>query len=210
MKLYYFPGACSLAGHIVLEWIARPYETVRMSLASIKTPDYLAINPGGTVPLLTHDDFSLTENVAILGYLGDLHPESGLLGDGSARGRAEVMRWLAFLNSDVHKAFKPIFQPGRFLEDADAAGPLAERARVHVRHYLERLDAQLEDRDWLTGERSVADPYLFVLIRWALSKGIDLSDLGNLRAFRARMHEDPAVQRALAAEEGEQSLKFVL
>ncbi|MBO9687054.1 MAG: glutathione S-transferase N-terminal domain-containing protein [Mitsuaria chitosanitabida] len=205
MKLYYFPGACSLAGHIVLEWIARPYETVRMSLESIKTPDYLAINPGGTVPLLKHDDFLLTENVAILGYLGDLNPEAGLLGDGSAKGRADVMRWLAFLNSDVHKAFKPIFVPGRFLDDAAAAGPLAEKARGHVRHYLERLDAQLRDREWLTGERSVADPYLFVLLRWAKAKGVDFSDLSHLMAFRERMYGDPAVQRALTAEEGHAS-----
>lgn len=205
MKLYYFPGACSLAGHIVLEWIARPYETVRMSLESIKTPDYLAINPGGTVPLLKHDDFLLTENVAILGYLGDLNPEAGLLGDGSAKGRADVMRWLAFLNSDVHKAFKPIFVPGRFLDDAAAAGPLAEKARGHVRHYLERLDAQLRDREWLTGERSVADPYLFVLLRWAKAKGVDFRDLSHLMAFRERMYADPAVQRALTEEEGHAS-----
>src|SRR5690606_1812440 len=122
-------------------------------------------NPGGTVPLLVDEDFALTENIAILGYLADLHPESGLLGDGSPRVTAEVMRWLAFMNSDVHKAFKPIFVPHRFLDDAGAAAALAAKARGHIRGYLERLDAQMAARDWLVGARSVADPYLFVLLR---------------------------------------------
>jgi len=206
MKLFYFPGACSLAGHIVLEWIARPYEAVRMSRDSIKSPDYLAMNAGGTVPLLMDDEFALTENVAILGYLGDLHPEAGLLGDGSPRGRADVMRWLAFLNSDVHKAFKPIFVPGRFLDDAGAADALATKARGHIRDYLERLDAQLEGRDWLVGGRSVADPYLFVLLRWARAKGVHTGDLHNLARFFVRMHEDEGVRQALVNEEGAHAL----
>lgn len=202
MKLYYFPGACSLAGHIVLEWIARPYEARRMSLESIKSPSYLALNPGGTVPLLVDGDFALTENIAILGYLADLHPESGLLGDGSPRGRAEVMRWLAFMNSDVHKAFKPIFVPHRFLDDAGAASALAAKARGHIRGYLERLDAQMAARDWLVGARSVADPYLFVLLRWARAKGVEMCGLDRLRGFVERMYANIGVQRALADEEG--------
>lgn len=202
MKLYYFPGACSLAGHIVLEWIAHPYEAVRMSLESIKSAPYLALNPGGTVPLLVDDDFTLTENVAILGYLADLHPESCLLGDGSARGSADVMRWLAFLNSDVHKAFKPIFVPHRFLDDAGAAGALAAKARAHIRGYLERLEAQMAGRQWLVGHRSLADPYLFVLLRWARAKGVDTSRLHHLDGFVERMYEDVGVRQALTDEEG--------
>ncbi|MGH8174151.1 MAG: glutathione S-transferase N-terminal domain-containing protein, partial [Rhodanobacteraceae bacterium] len=92
MKLYYYPGACSLADHIVLEWIGTDYELIEMSRASVKSPEYLAINPAGSVPLLRHGDFLLTENVAILSYLADLFPKARLIGDGSARGRAEVMR----------------------------------------------------------------------------------------------------------------------
>ncbi len=129
MKLYYFPGACALADHIVLEWIGTPYETVRMSQASIKTPDYLAINPGGTVPLLIDGNFSLTENFAILSYLADLNPGAHLFGDGTPRGRAEVMRWLGFLNSDVHSEFKPIFTPGRFLPDPAAANAIVDTTK---------------------------------------------------------------------------------
>ena len=202
MKLYHMPGACSLADLIVLQWIGADHEPVRMSLESIKSPDYLAINPGGTVPLLAHGDLSLTENVAILGYLADLYPEARLLGDGSPRARAEVMRWLGFLNSDVHKAFKPIFTPQRFLKDAAMAPVLADNARGHVREYLERLDGQLEGRDWLTGERSIADPYLFVLSRWSAAKKVDMQGLDNLARFVRMMDGDAGVQAALRAESG--------
>jgi glutathione S-transferase len=196
------PGACSLADLIVLQWVGVFHEPVRMSLASIKSPDYLAINVGGTVPLLQHGDFSLTENVAILGYLADLHPEARLLGDGTPSARAEVMRWLGFLNSDVHNAFKPMFVPARFLPDAALAPALAEAARVRVRGYLERLDDRLSGRAWLTGERSIADPYLFVLCRWSVSKGVDMQRLDNLVRFSDRMVEDAGVRAALAAEAG--------
>jgi glutathione S-transferase len=200
MKLYHMPGACSLADLIVLQWIGADHEPVRMSLESIKSPDYLAINPGGTVPLLAHGELSLTENVAILGYLADLYPEARLLGDGSPRARAEVMRWLGFLNSDVHKAFKPIFTPQRFLKDAAMAPVLADNARGQVREYLARLDDQLDGRDWLTGERSIADPYLFVLSRWSAAKKIDMQGLDNLARFVRMMDGDAGVQAALRAE----------
>lgn len=202
MKLYHMPGACSLADLIVLQWIGADHEPVRMSLESIKSPSYLAINAGGTVPLLTDGDLSLTENVAILGYLADLYPEARLLGDGSPRARAEVMRWLGFLNSDVHKALKPIFVPQRFLKDAAMAPVLADNARGHVREYLARLDDQLDGRDWLTGERSIADPYLFVISRWSAAKKIDMQGLDNLARFVRMMDGDAGVQAALGAESG--------
>lgn len=201
MKLYFMPGACSLADLIVLDWIGAPHQAIRMDLDSIKSPDYLAINAGGTVPLLVHGDFLLTENVAILGYLADLHPDAALLGDGSARGRAEVMRWLGFLNSDVHKAFKPLFSPARFLDERDRDDELARNARHHVRLYLERLEARMEGRDWLTGARSVADPYLFVVLGWAQAKLVDLQGLPSLARFGDRMASDPGVRAALRAEQ---------
>ena len=202
MKLYYYPGACALADHIVLEWIGATYDLVEMNRTSVKSPDYLALNPNGNVPLLRHGDFLLTENVAILVYLAELHPEAQLLGDGTPRGRAEVLRWLAFLNSDVHGAFKPIFSPWRFYPDEAGAPEVVEAARVRVRELLERLDAQLDGREWLAGERSIADPYLFVMLRWAVGREIDLASLDNLVRFMERMYADPDVQVAIGAEEG--------
>ena len=201
MKLYYFPGACSLADHIVLEWIGEPYETVKMTPASVKSREYLALNPNGTVPLLVDGHFVLAQNVAILCYLADRHPTSWLLGDGSVRSRAEVMQWLAFLNSDVHPAFKPIFAPKRFLTDPGLAGAIAETARGHVRTYLGRIDKWLESREWLTDERSVADPYLFVLARWAVRVNVGLDGFANLSRFADRMYADPAVRKVIQAED---------
>ena len=200
MKLYYYPGACALADHIVLEWIGATYDLVEMSRASVKSPEYLALNPNGNVPLLQHGDFLLTENVAILVYLAELHPEARLLGDGTPRGRAEALRWLAFLNSDVHGAFKPIFSPWRFHPDEAAAPEVIEAARVRVRDFLVPLDAQLEKRDWLAGARSIADPYLFVMLRWAVAQDIAIGD--NLERFMERMYDDPDVQVAIGTEEG--------
>lgn len=200
MKLYHMPGACSLADLIVLGWVGAPHQVIPMTLESMKEPAYCAINPNANVPMLVDGDFALTENVAILAYLAELFPDHRLGGDGTVRGRAEVMRWLAFLNSDVHKAFKPLFTPSRFLDERDRDDELAANARRYVRIYLERLDTQLGGRAWLTGQRSIADPYLFVVLRWARNLDVDLAGLHNLDAFAQRMLADPVVQAAVAAD----------
>lgn len=202
MKLHYFTGACSLADHIVLEWIGAPYETVEMTHASIKSPEYLALNPSGTVPLLIDDDLVLTQNAAILYYLGERYPDARLLGRGNARSRAEVLDWLSFLNSDLHPAFKPIFSPSRFHPEQKYSVAVADTGRDRVRAYLDILDARLEGRDWLANERSVADPYLFVMLRWAIRLKIELNGRSNLWRFLERMYADPGVRAAILAEEG--------
>lgn len=201
MKLYYLPGACSMADHIVLEWIGKPYQAEAVARDLLRLPEYLKINPAGMVPALVDDDgWVLTENVAILNYLIDRFPEAGLGGEGSPRERAEVNRWLAFLNADVHPAFKPLFSAQRFIPDETTHGALHESSRQKLRAHFERIDAQLADREWLTGHRSVADAYLFVVWRWARGKQVDLSGLDNLEAFSKRMHADPGVKAAMQAE----------
>ncbi|MGJ0223462.1 glutathione S-transferase family protein [Streptococcus pyogenes] len=202
MKLYYMPGASSLAAHIALEWTAAAYDAVRMDRRALRTPEYLALSPAGAVPLLVDGDLALAESVAILGYLADLHPHLQLAGDGSPRARAEVMRWLAYLNSDVNGAFRPIFFPGRYLGNHAFATAMADTAREHVRECLQRLDRQLEGRTWLTGSRSVADAYLFVMLRWALGTKVGLQGFDALTAFLRRMHQDDGVHAALVLEEG--------
>jgi glutathione S-transferase len=202
MKLYYLPGACSLADHIVFEWIGAPFETVKLDRPALRSPEFLALNPSGAVPVLVDGDFVLTQNAAILFYLAERYPQAQLLGDGSLRGRVEVMRWLGILNSDVHPAFKPIFAPGRFHPDADAAAVLAEAARTQIRQHLERIDPQLRGRDWLVERRSIADPYLFVMLRWSRRFQIELGGLDNLTRFFERMQADPGVRAALTSEEG--------
>jgi glutathione S-transferase len=152
------------------------------------------------VPLLRHDDFLLTENVAILHYLAELYPSAGLLGGATPRSRAEVLRWLAFLNSDVHGAFMPLFALQKMVDVDPATVERAAAARRQVRRYLVRLDGQLEGRDWLVGTRSVADPYLFVIFRWSVTTGVDFEGLPNLAAFAERMFVDDGVRAALFAE----------
>jgi glutathione S-transferase len=201
MKLYYFPGACALADHVVLEWIGLPYEAIRLDRDSLKSPEFLALNPNGAVPVLVDGDFVLTQNAAILAYLASMYPDAHLLADGTPRGRAEVIQWLSFLNSDVHPAFKPIFTPARYLPEPELFHAISHTARDNVRKYLDRLDARLRGRTWLAGERSIADPYLFVMLRWAIRIDIGLDGFLNLSRFFERMFADPGVRAAILAEE---------
>lgn len=201
MQLYYLPGACSLADHIALEWTGAPYAAVAMTPRALRAPEYLALNPGANVPLLRDGDLLLTENVAVLHYLAECFPEAGLLGD-TPRARAETMRWLAFMNSDVHGAFKSVFALKALDEGDPHAALRISPAQRQVRACLERLDRQLAGRDWLTGTRSIADPYLFVMFRWAVGADVGLDGLRNLTAFARRMYLDRGVRAALFTEEG--------
>ena len=200
MKLYSSPGACSTADHIALHWAGGSFEVEVVTREQRQLPEYLAINPAGAVPALRDGDFLLTQNAAILGYIADTWPEAGLAGDGSARQRAEANRWLAFVNSDLHPAFKPIFTPARYIADESQHEAVKTQARKQVRALFERANQQLEGRQWLAGFRSYADPYLFITLRWAGGTGIDLAGLDNLAAFKQRMDADAGVQAALKAE----------
>ena len=200
MKLYTKPGACSLADHIALRWIGAPFDVEVMDGPGMKTPAFLALNPAGSVPVLDVDGWILTQNAAILNFLADSFPESGLGGDGTVKGRAEVNRWLAFLNADVHTAFHPLFGSTRYLGDDAMIEKSKDNARTKLRGLFERLDAQLEGKDWLVGSRSVADPYLFVTLRWAKGAKVDLSALDNLERIFTRMAGDADVVAAMRVE----------
>lgn len=200
MKLYTKPGACSLADHIVLRWSGLPFELQVMDAAGMKAPDYLALNPAGSVPVLAVDDWALTQNAAILNYIADIAPLSGLGGDGSARSRAEINRWIAFVNADVHPTFKPLFGSTAYLGDEAAIALSKDDARQKLRVLYQRADAHLHGRNWLAAERSGADAYLFVTLRWARRIGVDLSGLTALDAFFERISADADVQAALQAE----------
>jgi glutathione S-transferase len=200
MKLYTSPGACSLADHIVLHWIGAPFEAQLVTREQRATPEFRALNPAGAVPVLQVGDWVLTQNSAILHYLTDRFPEAGLCGDGTPESRAEVNRWLAFVNADLHPAFKPLFGATAYLEDPALIAKSHDAARQQLRGLFERADARLADRDWLAGSRSIADPYLFVVTQWAKKTGVDLAGLDHLARFDARMAADPGVQAALRAE----------
>jgi glutathione S-transferase len=199
MKLYTSPGACSLADHIALQWIGQPFEAVLVTREQRKAPEFLALNPAGAVPVFERDGWVLTQNAAILNYLADAFPDARLGGDGTPEGRAEVNRWLALLNADVHPAFHPYFGSTAWLGE-DVAARTKEAAGTRLRGYFERIDAQLAGREWLVGERSIADPYLFVVTRWAEGVGVDLAGLSHVAAHFDRMRHDAGVQAALKAE----------
>src|SRR5690348_12904755 len=153
MKLYYFPGACPLATHIVLEWIGKPYETQRLTREQTKEPAYLALNPTGAVPTLVDGDFILTQSAAILEYLAELSPEAKLLGS-DIRSRAEVRRWLSMCNSDIHRTFGLVFGSGYFSGgDAAMAKVLEDQGMAKVKSFFTIVDKQLKGRDWVTGQR---------------------------------------------------------
>ena len=198
MKLYFSPGACSLAPHIVLEESGLAYETV---LASTKThqladgTDYYTINPKGQVPLLELDSGErLTEGPAIVQYIADRVPAKQLAPANGTMPRYRVQEWLNFITSEVHKGFGAVFNPA-MPED----GKAVMRARVLSR--LTWVDAQLEGKPYLMGDAfSIADPYLFTVAGWGPRTGVDVSGLKNLGAFQARMAARPAVQAAMKAE----------
>lgn len=205
MKLYTKPGACSTSDHIALQWTGQPFEVQIMDAKSLKESAYLAINRAGAVPAITDiaadgGQFVLTQNAAILGYIADTYPDAKLGGDGSAQQRALATKWLGFCNSDLHTSFSPLFGPAAFSEDAAHHSAIKAAARKRIRKHFETANAALEGRQWLAGFRSFADPYFYITLLWADAMTIDVSDLGNLVAFKQRMDADPGVQAALKAE----------
>lgn len=205
--LYYAVGACSLAPHIVLEWIGAPYQALRVAYGS---KELLAVNPAGAVPTLREDDgWLLTQAGAILDYLAQKHPEAGLSGGSTLREMAEAHRWSAFFTSDMHAAFWPIFMPYRYTTDDSNAARQAVSEAGHklVRKQMAMLNTHLEERDWVLGAgrgaRSVIDAYAFPMIRWGAAKlpgGI--ADFPHVQALHDRLAADPAVQTVLARETG--------
>lgn len=199
MKLYYLKGACSLVPHVALEWIGAGYEAEAATHSTIKSPEYLKLNPQGAVPLLIDGDFVLSQNIAILSYLDARHPETQLLGSDTIEGKARGMRWLAFVNSDIHPLFGAIFHaPEGF--DAATVEKLQANARERILNRLEQANEQLKTQETLADAFSVADVYLYVILRWCKGKDIDFSGLSELPAFYARVENNPHVQNVLKAQ----------
>lgn len=196
MKLYYFPGACSLSPHIVLREVGAKFDLVKVDLAAKKTEsgeDYLKINPRGYVPALQLDDGSvLVEGPAIVQYLADQNPSAGLAPAPTDRKRYELQSWLTFIGTEVHKQFSPLFNPN----SAEAQKTASVQALKGRFAYLEK---ELGARQYLMGDKyNVADAYLFVVLSWAGYVKLELSP--GLQAYLGRIAVRPAVQAALKAE----------
>jgi glutathione S-transferase len=198
MKLYYSPGACSLAPHIVAREAGIELTLEKVDIRGKRTAsgeDFLAINPKGYVPALQLDDGQvLTEGPAISQYLADQAPDSGLAPANGSIARYQLQALLGYINSELHKSYSPLFNP------ATGAELRAERVAYIQRRYG-LIEQQLAAADYLTGpDFSIADAYLFVVTNWAKGLKLDLSAFPNLLAFQARVAARPAVRAALLAE----------
>lgn len=198
MKLYYKAGACSLSPHIVLRESGVDFSLVKVDLAAKKTEtgdDYLEINAKGQVPALLLDDGSLlTEGVAIVQFLADKVPDRQLLAPSGSMTRYHTLEWLNYIATELHKGFTPLFNPAT----PDEYKTIARNA---LEKKLKYVNEELSDKQWLMGLRfSVADAYLFTVLRWAYAVQLEMSGLEGISAFMERMKARPAVAAALAAE----------
>lgn len=198
MKLFYFPGACSLSPHIVLREIGAAFDLVKVDLATRKTEsgaDYLGINPRGYVPALQLDDGSvLVEGPAIVQYLADQNPSAKLAPAPADRKRYDLQSWLTFIGTELHKQFSPLFNPAAS-EQQKSACIEALKGRFGY------LAKELEHRPFLLGNQySVADIYLFVVLGWSAYVKLDLAPWPALGAYQQRIASRPAVLAALKAE----------
>lgn len=197
MKLFYSPGACSLATHIALFESGLDFSAERVDLKTKQTAsgaDFRAINPKGYVPALQLADGTvLTEGPALLQYVADQVPAAKLAPAFGEVARYQLIGWLNFIGTEVHKQFSPLFNPA-------ASEEAKSNARLAIANRLGHLSNTLESRDYLMGSYTVADAYLFVVLSWSGHVNVSLADWPVLQAYLGRIAARPAVQQALRAE----------
>ena len=200
LKLYYSAGSCSMASHIILEELGRPYTTVSVNLRDPARPtstgeDFRATSPQGYVPALKLDSGEvLGETPALLAWLGELDPAKGLMPPAGTLENFRVREWLAFLATELHKNCSPLFRP-------NTPDAYKEIARANLAAKFDALDRHLQGKQYLMGDRfTVADAYLFTVAGWGKFTGVDIAKWPNLAAFVARVAARPNVQAALKAE----------
>ncbi len=198
MKLYYAPGACSLSPHIALLEAGLPYDLVKVDLRAKKLEngdDFLKVNPKGQVPALALDSGELvTEGPVIVQMIADKVPAKSLAPARDSEERYKLLDWLTYINGELHKNIGPLFNP--MLSD-EAKAVFKDRAMGKFKY----VDSQLAGRDHVLGKQfTVADGYLYVMLRWADGMKFDLSGLNNLLAYKDRVAARPKVQEALVKE----------
>ncbi len=198
MKLYYSPGACSLASHIALHETGLPFEIDRFIASTGKTAsgeDFLQLNPKGYVPTIKMDDGTiLTEGGAVLQYIADQNPASGLAPKAGTMARYRLQEWLTFIGTELHKTFSPLFSKSVSAEARDRGFELLTKRFGYV-------ETRLAKSPYLLGDHfTVADAYLFVVSRWSAPVGFDLTPFPKLREYMDRIAMRPGVQAAMKAE----------
>ena len=199
MKLYYSPGACSLSPHIVAREAGISIDLQKVDLKTKTLADggasYVAVNAKGYVPALGLDDGTLiTEGPAIVQYMADQKPDSGLAPKSGTKERLRLQEWLNFISTELHKAMGTFFNP-KAPDDWKAA--VTERLGVR----MDYVAKELAGKQYLMGDTfTVADGYLFTVASWGKHVAVDISGLAHLGAFMARVAARPAVQTAMRAE----------
>jgi glutathione S-transferase len=198
VKLYYSPGACSLAAHIVAREASLLIDLVKVDVATHKTEtgeDYFKINARGYVPALEVDGEVHTEVAALVQYLAEQAPQSKLLPAAGTMERLRVNQWLAFVSSELHRTFSP------WLFRAETAMTTKEAAHAKLGRRFAELDTLFATRPYLTGATfTVADAYAFTIINWSNFLKVNLKPYPNLSAFMTRVAARPKVREALKAE----------
>ena len=207
-RLFYSPGACSMAPHTVLEELGAPYEPVRLVIAEgdNRKPEYLAINPRGRVPALAIADAQgeriLTEASAIMVYLARRHPEAGLLPE-DPESFARALEWMSWLGSTMHQAgVRTVFRPERFTVDPAGAPAIAEQGRAAIRAGYADVESRLTGKLFALADRySIVDIYLLVFYRWGNRCGLAMrKECPNYARVMDSVRQRPAVQRVIARE----------
>ncbi len=198
VKLYFSPGACSLSPHIVLREAGLAFDLEQVDLQTKKLKsggDFLKINPKGQVPVLKLDNGEiLTEGPAIVQYIADQKPETGLAPKAGTMPRYRLQEWLNFVTSELHKVFAPLFRPNTPEE-------FVKITKENLANKFNFLDKELGKRPYLMGDKfTVPDAYAFTVVGWSKYKDIDLSRWPNLKAYMDRVAARPKVQEAMKAE----------
>ena len=199
LTLYFAPGACSMASHIVLEESGETYQPRQMDLSKgeQRTETYLKLNPQGRVPLLLLDNGDpLAENTAILPYLGKrfgLWPTDALA-------EAKALSLVGFFASSVHPAHAHVGRPERYSADQSAFSGIKEQGLKAFHGYLKQIDAMLAGREWFSDKFSVRDPYALVFYAWGARRELPVGELKNYTAHKDRLLQRPAVKRVVEQE----------
>jgi glutathione S-transferase len=204
IALYYSPGSCSFAPHVVLREIGLTFELRKFSTAdrSNYSPDYLAVNPKGRIPTLLIDGFRLTENPAILAYLGRRYPEADLYPSTATEDEARCLEWLAWSSNTVHVAFAQILRSERFVPSEDGYPPVQASGHVNFQRCLAEIEAHLTRSPFAVGSRfTVVDPFWLVFYRWGIRQGYEIKRLYPAYTRYAEvLSQRPSVMAALSVE----------
>ncbi len=198
MKLYYAPGACSMASHIALHETGLPFEIDKLDSSTMTTAggeNFMQVNPKGYVPTIRLDDGSImSEGAAVLQYIADQNAASGLAPRAGTMERYRLQEWLTFIGTELHKTYSPLFNKAVSPEAKTRGFDLLTRRLGYV-------ESQLADRSYLMGDTfTVADAYMFVVVRWSDRVGFDLAPFPRIREYLARIAARPTVQAAMKAE----------